>query len=151
MAGEILVTVVGNLTADPELRFTPNGAAVANFTVASTPRRYDTASKSWKDGDSVFLRCSAWRQMAENVAESLTRGTRVIVTGKLTQRTYEKDGVKRTTTELDVEEVGPSLKHATARIQRGERASTADPWTAGQSTEDPWTTGTPAATDQPPF
>src|SRR5881409_4071447 len=109
MAGETIITVVGNLTADPELRFTPSGAAVANFTVASTPRTFDKNTNEWKDGEALFLRCSVWRQAAENVAESLTRGARVIVTGRLKQRSYEtREGEKRTVVELEVDEIGPS-------------------------------------------
>jgi single-strand DNA-binding protein len=115
MAGDTLITVVGNLTADPELRFTPSGAAVASFTIASTPRTFDKTSNEWKDGESLFLRCSAWRQLAENVAESLQRGARVVAQGRLKQRSFEtKEGDKRTVIELDVDEVGPSLKNATA-------------------------------------
>ena len=119
MAGETTITVVGNLTADPELRFTQAGAAVASFTVASTPRTFDRASGEWKDGEALFLRCSIWRQAAENVAESLTRGMRVIVQGRLKQRSYEdREGVKRTVYELDVEEVGASLRSATAKVTK---------------------------------
>ena len=111
MAGDTVITVVGNLTGDPELRFTPSGAAVANFTVASTPRTFDKNSNEWKDGEALFLRCSVWRQAAENVAESLQKGTAVIVQGRLKQRSYEtKEGEKRTVYELDVDEVGPSLQ-----------------------------------------
>ena len=122
MAGDTVITVVGNLTADPELRFTPSGAAVANFTVASTPRTFDKNSNEWKDGEALFLRCSVWRQAAENVAESLQRGTAVIVQGRLKQRSYEtKEGEKRTVYELDVEEVGPSLKFATAKVTKASR------------------------------
>jgi len=122
MAGETVITVIGNLTDDPELRFTPSGAAVANFTVASTPRTFDKNSIEWKDGDALFLRCSIWRQAAENVAESLTRGMRVIVSGRLRQRSYEtKEGEKRTVVELDVEEIGPSLKYATAKVTKANR------------------------------
>ena len=122
MAGDTVITVVGNLTADPELRFTPSGAAVANFTVASTPRTFDKNSNEWKDGEALFLRCSVWRQAAENVAESLHRGTAVIVQGRLKQRSYEtKEGEKRTVYELDVEEVGPSLKWATAKVTKASR------------------------------
>ncbi|MEY9859979.1 single-strand DNA-binding protein [Catenulispora sp. GAS73] len=122
MAGETVITVVGNLTDDPELRFTPSGAAVANFTVASTPRTLDKQTNEWKDGDALFLRCSIWRQAAENVAESLTRGMRVIVSGRLRQRSYEtKEGEKRTVVELDVEEIGPSLKYATAKVTKANR------------------------------
>ncbi len=123
MAGDTVITVVGNITADPELRFTPSGAAVANFTVASTPRTFDKNSNEWKDGEALFLRCSVWRQAAENVAESLTRGTAVIVQGRLKQRSYEtKEGEKRTVYELDVDEVGPSLKFATAKVTRASRS-----------------------------
>ena len=122
MAGDTVITVVGNLTADPELRFTPSGAAVANFTVASTPRTFDKNSNEWKDGEALFLRCSVWRQAAENVAESLHRGTAVIVQGRLKQRSYEtKEGEKRTVYELDVDEVGPSLKFATAKVTKASR------------------------------
>jgi single-strand DNA-binding protein len=122
MAGETVITVIGNLTDDPELRFTPSGAAVANFTVASTPRTLDRQTNEWKDGDALFLRCSIWRQAAENVAESLTRGMRVIVSGRLRQRSYEtKEGEKRTVVELDVEEIGPSLKYATAKVTKANR------------------------------
>jgi single-strand DNA-binding protein len=123
MAGETVITVVGNLTDDPELRFTPSGAAVASFTVASTPRTFDKNSNEWKDGDALFLRCSIWRQAAENVAESLTKGMRVVVQGRLRQRSYEtREGEKRTVVELDVEEVGPSLKYATAKVTKAARS-----------------------------
>jgi single-strand DNA-binding protein len=122
MAGETVITVIGNLTDDPELRFTPSGAAVANFTVASTPRSFDKNSNEWKDGDALFLRCSIWRQSAENVAESLTKGMRVIVSGRLRQRSYQtKEGENRTVVELDVEEIGPSLKYATAKVTKANR------------------------------
>ena len=122
MAGETVITVVGNLTNDPELRFTPSGAAVASFTVASTPRTLDKATNEWKDGEALFLRCSVWRQAAENVAESLQRGARVIVQGRLKQRSFEtKEGEKRTVIELDVDEVGPSLKYATAKVNKTTR------------------------------
>ena len=122
MAGDTVITVVGNLTADPELRFTPSGAAVANFTVASTPRTFDKNTNEWKDGEALFLRCSVWRQAAENVAESLHRGTAVIVQGRLKQRSYEtKEGEKRTVYELDVDEVGPSLRWATAKVTKASR------------------------------
>ena len=124
MAGETVITVVGNLTNDPELRFTPSGAAVASFTVASTPRTLDKATNEWKDGDALFLRCSIWRQAAENVAESLQRGMRVVVQGRLKQRSFEtKEGEKRTVVELDVDEVGPSLKYATAKVTKASRGS----------------------------
>ncbi|MBL1073121.1 single-stranded DNA-binding protein [Nocardia sp. 2] len=121
-AGDTVITVIGNLTADPELRFTPAGAAVANFTVASTPRVFDRNSNEWKDGEALFLRCNIWREAAENVAESLTRGSRVIVSGRLKQRSYEtREGEKRTVVELEVDEVGPSLKYATAKIAKTTR------------------------------
>lgn len=123
MAGETVITVVGNLTADPDLRFTPNGAAVANFTVASTPRTFDRQTQEFKDGETLFLRCNAWRDMAENVAESLQRGTRVIVQGRLKSRTFDtKEGERRTVFELDVDEIGPSLRRATAQVSRNERS-----------------------------
>ncbi|MEU4110175.1 single-stranded DNA-binding protein [Streptomyces sp. NPDC048208] len=119
MAGETVITVIGNLVDDPELRFTPSGAAVAKFRVASTPRTFDRQTNEWKDGESLFLTCSVWRQAAENVAESLQRGMRVIVQGRLKQRSYEdREGVKRTVYELDVEEVGPSLRNATAKVTK---------------------------------
>ncbi len=123
MAGETVITVIGNLTADPELRFTPSGAAVANFTVASTPRQFDRQSNEWKDGETLFMRCAIWRDAAENVAESLTRGSRVIVSGRLKSRSWDdkESGQKRTATELDVEEVGPSLKYATAKVNKTQR------------------------------
>ncbi|WP_072805031.1 single-stranded DNA-binding protein [Rhodococcoides yunnanense] len=122
MAGETVITVVGNLTADPELRFTPAGAAVANFTVASTPRTFDRQSNEWKDGDALFMRCNIWREAAENVAESLTRGARVVVTGRLRQRSYEtREGEKRTVVELEVDEIGPSLRYATAKVNKANR------------------------------
>ncbi|MFI8724889.1 single-stranded DNA-binding protein [Micrococcus luteus] len=122
MAGETVITVVGNLTADPELRFTPNGAAVANFTVASTPRTFDRQTNEWKDGEALFLRCSVWREAAENVAESLTKGMRVIVQGRLKARSYDdRDGNRRTSWELDVDEVGPALRFATAKVTRAQR------------------------------
>ncbi len=157
MAGETTITVVGNLTADPELRFTPSGAAVANFTVASTPRTFDKQSQEWKDGDPLFLRCSIWRQPAENVAETLTKGARVIVSGRLKQRSYEtKEGDKRTVVELDVDEVGPSLRYATAKVIRAARQDSGgySPGggfaRSGGGAADPW--ATPAGpTDEPPF
>ena len=122
MAGETVITIIGNLTNDPELRFTPSGAAVANFTVASTPRTFDRQSNEWKDGETLFMRCSVWRDAAENVAESLQRGTRVLVTGRLRSRTYDtKEGEKRTVVELDVDEVGPSLRYATAKVAKTSR------------------------------
>ena len=123
MAGDTVMTVIGNLTADPELRFTASGAAVANFTVASTPRTFDRASGEWKDGEALFLRCNIWREAAENVAESLTRGSRVIVTGRLKQRTFEtREGEKRTVVEVEVDEIGPSLKYATAKVNKASRS-----------------------------
>ena len=125
MAGETTLTIVGNLTADPELRFTPSGHAVAEFTVASTPRSYDRQVGQWRDGEALFLRCTAWRQLAEHAAESLTKGTRVIVTGRLRQRSFElTEGVTRTVTELDIDELGPSLRHSTARVTKTTRNTT---------------------------
>src|SRR5487761_2110706 len=127
MAGETVITVVGNLPAAPELRFTPSGAAVASFTVASTPRTLDRATNEWKDGEALFLRCSIWRQAAENVAESLTRGSRVIVSGRLQQRSYEtKEGEKRTVVEVEVDDVGPSLRNASAKVNRIARSGSGD-------------------------
>lgn len=124
MAGETIVTVVGNLTADPELRFTPNGQAVANFTVASTPRIFDRQTSEFKDGETLFLRCSVWREFAENVAGSLSRGARVVVQGRLKARTFDtKEGDRRTVFELDVDEMGPSLRYATANVTRNERGN----------------------------
>ena len=137
MAGETPITVVGNLTADPELRFTPSGAAVASFTVASTPRTFDRQSNEWKDGESLFLRCSVWRQAAENAAESLTKGMRVIVSGRLKANTYEdREGNKRTSYEVDVEEVGPSLKYASAKVTKTQRGGG-----GGFGGDDPWASG----------
>ena len=122
MAGETVITIIGNLTNDPELRFTPSGAAVANFTVASTPRTFERQSNEWKDGETLFMRCSVWRDAAENVAESLVRGTRVIVSGRLRSRSYEtKEGEKRTVVELEVDEVGPSLRYATTKVNKTSR------------------------------
>ena len=123
MAGETVITVVGNLTDDPELRFTPSGAAVANFTVASTPRTFDKQTNEWEDGEALFLRCSVWRQAAENVAESLQKGAAGVVQGRLKARTYEtREGEKRTVFEIDVDEIGPSLKYATAKVTRAQRS-----------------------------
>jgi len=123
VAGDTVITVIGNLTADPELRFTPSGAAVANFTVASTPRMFDRQTNEWKDGEALFLRCNIWREAAENVAESLTRGARVIVSGRLKQRSFEtREGEKRTVVELEVDEIGPSLKYATAKVNKASRS-----------------------------
>ncbi len=123
MAGDTVITVVGNLTGDPELRFTPSGAAVANFTIASTPRQFDRQTNEWKDGDTLFMRCSIWREAAENVAESLTKGTAVIAQGRLVQRSYEtREGEKRTVVELQVDEIGPSLRRASAKVTRAQRS-----------------------------
>jgi len=164
MAGETIITVVGNLTDDPELKFTPSGAPVANFTVASTPRTFDKQTNEWKDGDALFLRCAAWRQLAENVAESLTKGQRVIVTGALRVRQFERqDGSKGTSVELNVDEVGPSLKFATAKTTKATRSSgnsggggTANnPWDQPAAAQAPASSGwdQPAAgsTEEPPF
>ena len=151
MAGDTVITVVGNLTADPELRFTPSGAAVANFTVASTPRTFDKNSNEWKDGEALFLRCSVWRQAAENVAESLHRGTAVIVQGRLKQRSYEtKEGEKRTAIELEVDEIGPSLRYATAQVTRASGGSGGGQGAAGGGrpqgavADEPWAASAPA-------
>jgi single-strand DNA-binding protein len=123
VAGDTTITVIGNLTADPELRFTPSGAAVANFTVASTPRMFDRQTNEWKDGEALFLRCAIWREAAENVAESLTRGSRVIVQGRLKQRSFEtREGEKRTVVEVEVDEIGPSLRYATAKVNKASRS-----------------------------
>ncbi|HWL36008.1 MAG TPA: single-stranded DNA-binding protein [Frankiaceae bacterium] len=158
MAGDTTITIIGNLTDDPELRYTPNGAAVANFTVASTPRFLDKTTNEWKDGDALFLRCSIWRQAAENVAESLTRGARVIVSGRLKQRSYEtKEGEKRTVYEVEVDEIGPSLKYATAKVNKVQRsgAGGGGGFGGGAPADDPWGSPAPArvgaATDEPPF
>ncbi len=164
MAGETIITVVGNLTADPELRFTPSGAAVANFTVASTPRTLDKSTNEWKDGDALFLRCSVWRQAAENVAESLQRGMRVVVQGRLKQRSYEtKEGEKRTVVELDVDEIGPSLKYATAKVNKTTRGGGGGAGGGGgfgssgsqPAGDDAWASAPPASSggfsDEPPF
>ena len=178
MAGETIITVVGNITADPELRFTPSGAAVASFTVASTPRTFDRQTNEWKDGEALFLRCSIWRQAAENVAESLTRGMRVIVSGRLQQRSYEtREGEKRTVIEMQVDEVGPSLRYATAKVNRTQRGSDSGGGFgssgggnsgggyggggnsggggfgggAPSANDDPWASAGPASSDEPPF
>jgi single-strand DNA-binding protein len=159
MAGETPITLIGNLTADPELRFTPSGAAVASFTVASTPRTLDRATNEWKDGEALFLRCSVWRQAAENVAESLTRGSRVMVTGRLKQRTFEtREGEKRTVIEVEVDEVGPSLRYATAKVVKTTRGGGAGTGGSGSGfgaapADDPWSAPPPAGglTDEPPF
>jgi single-strand DNA-binding protein len=140
MAGETVITVVGNLTDDPELRFTPSGAAVANFRVASTPRTFNRQTSTWEDGDPLFLSCSVWRQAAENAAESLQRGMRVVVTGRLKQRSYEtREGEKRTVVELDVDEVGPSLRYATAKVTRTQRSGGGG-FGGGSAGNDPWAT-----------
>jgi single-strand DNA-binding protein len=142
MAGDTVITIVGNLTADPELRFTPSGAAVANFTVASTPRTFDRQANEWKDNDTLFMRCSAWRDAAENIAESLPRGTRVIVQGRLKMRSYEtKEGEKRTVVEMDVDEVGPSLRYASAKVTKAERSNPQQQQDQRQQMGDPWATG----------
>lgn len=178
MAGETTITVIGNLTDDPELRFTPSGAAVAKFRIASTPRTLDRASGEWKDGEPLFLPCSVWRQMAENVAESLQRGARVIVSGRLRQRSYEtREGEKRTVYELEVDEIGPSLRYATAKVQKMSRSSGGGFGASGGGgggggfgpsgggsgngggfADDPWASATPAGgsgsrsfDDEPPF
>ncbi|HEX5087461.1 MAG TPA: single-stranded DNA-binding protein [Nocardioides sp.] len=159
MAGETIITVVGNLTDDPELRFTPSGAAVANFTVASTPRNFDKNANEWVDGEAMFLRCSIWRQAAENVAESLQRGMRVVVQGRLKARSYEtREGEKRTVFEIEVDEIGPSLKFATAKVNRTSRQGGGGGYSGGggqasqggQSApaDDPWATPAPAAGGQ---
>lgn len=143
MAGETVITVVGNLTSDPELRYTQNGLAVANFTIASTPRNYDRASSEWKDGEALFLRASVWREFAEHVAGSLTKGARVIATGRLKQRSYEtKEGEKRSTIELEIDEIGPSLRYATATVSRA--ASSGRP---GVGADEPWGSPTAPAAD----
>ena len=153
MAGEPVLTIVGNLTNDPELRFTPSGQAVASFTVASSARYLDKQSNEWKDGEALYMRCSVWRQYAENVAESLTRGTRVIVTGRLKQRSYEtREGEKRTVIEMDVEDVGPALRYSTAKITRVQRAGGGfgGEQSSGAPENDPWAASAPSD-DEPPF
>jgi single-strand DNA-binding protein len=158
MAGETIITVVGNLVDDPELRFTPSGAAVANFRIASTPRTYDKNTNEWVDGEGLFLSCAIWRQAAENVAESLQKGMRVVVQGRLKQRSYEtREGEKRTVYELDVEEVGPSLKYATAKVTRTTRSGAGGGYSGGggQASSapaggaDPWASPAPAAQSAP--
>lgn len=154
MAGETIITVVGNLTADPELRYTQNGLAVANFTIASTPRNFDRQTNDWKDGEALFLRASVWRDFAEHVAGSLTKGSRVIATGRLKQRSYEtREGEKRTAIELEVDEIGPSLRYATATVQRaagggGGRGQVGGGAGGGrpqsQPQEDPWSAPAPS-------
>jgi len=164
-AGDVTITVVGNLTDDPELRFTPSGAAVAKFRVASTPRFLDKQTNEWKDGEPLFLSCNIWRQAAENVAESLQRGARVIVTGRLRQRSYEtREGEKRTVFELEVDEIGPSLRYATAKVQKMQRSSGGGFGSAasggggggGGMADDPWASAAPAGgsggfDEEPPF
>jgi single-strand DNA-binding protein len=165
-AGDTTITMIGNLVDDPELRFTPSGAAVAKFRVASTPRYLDKQTNEWKDGESLFLQCQIWRQAAENVAESLTKGMRVILSGRLKQRSYEtKEGEKRTVFEVEVDEVGPSLRNATAKVTKAQRSAggnggfsapaadsfNEDPWAAASSSAPAgggWGTST---TDEPPF
>jgi single-strand DNA-binding protein len=165
MAGDTVITVIGNLTADPELRFTQSGAAVANFTVASTPRTFDRQSGEWKDGEALFMRCNIWRQSAENVAESLTRGARVIVSGRLKQRSFEtREGEKRTVVELEVDEIGPSLRYATAKVNKVSRGSGGGGFGGsggGAPADDPWGSAPPAGSggggggggfsEEPPF
>jgi single-strand DNA-binding protein len=165
-AGDTVITIVGNLVDDPELRFTPSGAAVAKFRIASTPRFLDKQTNEWKDGESLFLTCNVWRQAAENVAESLQRGMRVIVQGRLKQRSYEtKEGEKRTVYEVEVDEVGPSLRNATAKVAKTQRGGGGGGFGGGDN--DPWASATPAsagggggggggwntpgASDEPPF
>ena len=166
-AGDTNLTMIGNLVNDPELRFTPSGAAVAKFTVASTPRYLDKNTNEWKDGDSLFLQCQIWRQAAENVAESLTKGMRVILSGRLKQRSYEtKEGEKRTVFEVEVDEVGPSLRNATAKVTKAQRSAGgaggySAPAAADSFNEDPWAAASSSApagggwgtstTDEPPF
>ena len=153
MAGETVITVVGNLTSDPELRYTQNGLAVANFTIASTPRSFDRAANDWKDGDALFLRASVWREFAEHVASSLTKGSRVVATGRLKQRSYEtKEGEKRTSIELEVDEIGPSLRYATAQVTRtsssregGSGGGGGQQQSRGQVADEPWAPSAPAA------
>nr|DAT85815.1 MAG TPA: Single stranded DNA binding protein [Caudoviricetes sp.] len=162
MAGDTVITVIGNLTADPELRWTQSGAAVADFTVASTPRTYDRNAGEWRDGDTLFMRCSVWRDTAENVAESLRKGMRVIVQGRLTQRSYDtQQGERRTVVELQVDEVGPSLRRARAQVPRVQVQAASAPsasasasggasgWGQEAPQHDPW--GAPAAPSEPPF
>ena len=154
-AGDTNITLIGNLVDDPQLRFTPTGQAVANFRVASTPRFLDKATNEWKDGESVFLSCTIWRQAAENVCESLQRGMRVIVSGRLRQRTYEtKEGEKRTVFEIDADEVGPSLRNASAKITKTTRSGAgAERQQArpSRAEDDPWGSAAPQQDDQPPF
>jgi single-strand DNA-binding protein len=156
MAGDTVITVIGNVTADPELRFTTSGAAVANFTVASTPRALDRESGEWRDGEALFLRCNIWREAAENVAESLTRGARVIVSGRLKQRSFEtREGEKRTVVELEVDEIGPSLRYATAKVNKVSRGGGGGG--SARGADNPWGSapvagsGGAGAGDEPPF
>ena len=166
MAGDTIITIIGNLTSDPELRWTPSGAAVANFTIASTPRTLDRQSQEWKDGEPLFLRCSVWRQAAENVAESLARGSRVMAQGRLKQRSFEtKEGENRTVVELEVDEIGPSLRYATATVARVSRsgeggggapggragADDAPARTGGGGSPDPWGAPAGGTGEEPPF
>jgi len=159
MAGETTLNITGNLVDDPELRFTPSGAAVANFKIASTPRTFDRQSNEWKDGETLFLRCSVWKEMAENVAESLTKGMRVIIEGRLKSRSYEtKEGEKRTVIELEVDEIGPSLRYANAKVNRTQRNSNSggfggqqQPAMAAAPQADPWATPQPNFDNEPPF
>jgi single-strand DNA-binding protein len=146
-AGDTTITLIGNLTDDPELRFTPSGAAVAKFRVASTPRYLDKQTNEWKDGEALFLTCNVWRQAAEHVAESLQRGTRVIVSGRLRQRSYEtREGEKRTVFELEVDEIGPSLRYATAKVQKMQRSGGPGGFgSSGAPSDDPWASATPAS------
>ena len=164
MAGETVITVVGNLTSDPELRYTQNGLAVANFTIASTPRNFDRAANEWKDGEALFLRASVWREFAEHVAGSLTKGSRVIASGRLKQRSYEtKEGEKRTSMELEIDEIGPSLRYATAKVTKVTRSGGGFGGGSGDGggggggnasaapADDPWATAAPTSSDEPPF
>ena len=157
MAGETQITICGNLTSPPELRFTPAGAAVANFTVASTPRTFDKAKNEFVDGDTLFMRCSAWRELAENIAETFPdKGARVIVQGRLVQRSYEdRDGQKRTVVELQVDEIGPSLKYASAKVTRAQRSGNGGGFAGGAPSGqgDPWAGSAPAGgfSETPPF
>jgi single-strand DNA-binding protein len=166
MAGDTVITVIGNLTSDPELRWTPSGAAVANFTIASTPRTLDRETQEWKDGDALFLRCSVWREAAENVAESLVRGSRVMAQGRLKQRSFEtKEGEKRTVIELEVDEIGPSLRYATATVSKAARSGHGAGSGSGAGTgpgdgrsgngrgssPDPWATPVGGTSEEPPF
>lgn len=159
MSNETIITVVGNLTADPELRYTPSGVAVANFTIASTPRHFDKQANEYKDGETLFVRCSLWREAAENVVESLTKGTRVLAQGRLKSRSYQdKEGNNQTSWELDVDEIGPSLRFATAKVDRQAQQgssqrtqqSQSDPW-GGQPSGGGWDTPSAAQSDSPPF